>query len=364
MKYDNIVIVIPCLNPDEKFLGTLQELTTHGFQRIIVVNDGSSKEYDNIFCEAVEKYHVDLLKHCINLGQGRACKTAYNFYYENYRESSVGIVQCDADGQHHIEDIEECASLLVKHPEKFILGTRDFNNPIVPFRSRFGNKCTSAVFRFLYGLKISDTQSGLKGIPNFMIPTLLETPGERFEYATSVLLEIQKEWGDIYQYDIKTIYIEGNRSSHFKPLVDSYRIYKTILKYSIASLLAVCMDFLVFSLAVAVLGDSLQKYIYYASLAAGMTAGLFNFLINKKIVFGVSGNVRIQMIKYFFVNITRAVTSAFLIKQLLLVMNLNVVLLKVIVDTALFFVVYYVLHMWVFKRSEQEISNSTVKEGN
>lgn len=119
-----------------------------------------------------------------------------------------------------------------------------------------------------------------------------------------------------------------------------------------------------FSLAVAVLGDSLQKYIYYASLTAGMTAGLFNFLINKKIVFGVSGNVRIQMVKYFFVNITRAVTSAFLIKQLLLVMNLNVVLLKVIVDTALFFVVYYVLHMWVFKRSEQEISNSTVKEGN
>lgn len=195
MIFDNIVIVIPCLNPDEKFLRTLQELTTHGFHHIIVVNDGSSEGYDCIFKEAVEKYQVVLLKHCINLGQGRACKTAYNYYYENYRKSAIGIVQCDADGQHHIEDIENCALLLAKHPDKFILGTRDFDQKMVPFRSRFGNKCTSMVFRFLCGLKIEDTQSGLKGIPNIMIPALLETPGERFEYATSVLLKIHQNWG-------------------------------------------------------------------------------------------------------------------------------------------------------------------------
>lgn len=68
---------------------------------------------------------------------------------------------------------------LRQNPEKFILGVRDFSDKTIPFRSRFGNHCTTLVFRLFCGLDISDTQTGLKGIPVSFIPPLMETPGER-----------------------------------------------------------------------------------------------------------------------------------------------------------------------------------------
>lgn len=99
----------------------------------------------------------------------------------------------------------------------------------------------------------------------------------------------------------------------------------------------------------------MKEHIYFASLAAGITAGVFNFLINKKIVFNVKGNVLTQIVKYYSVNITRALLSAFVINQLSGILNINVILIKIMVDTILFFSVYYILHMWVFKKSNNEI---------
>ena len=44
----------------------------------------------------------------------------------------------------------------------------------VPARSSFGNKCTRQVFRYLLGLSVSDTQTGLRAIPAFFMEKLLE----------------------------------------------------------------------------------------------------------------------------------------------------------------------------------------------
>lgn len=123
-----------------------------------------------------------------------------------------------------MEDINRCAELLRRNPDKFILGIRDFLDKSIPFRSRFGNSCTSWVFKFFCGLDLKDTQTGLKGIPASFIPTLMETPGERFEYASSVLLKTKRQGVEILQFPIQTIYINGNETSHFNPLLDSVRI--------------------------------------------------------------------------------------------------------------------------------------------
>ena len=104
-------------------------------------------------------------------------------------------------------------------------------------------------------MDLKDTQTGLKGIPKSFIPKLLETPGERFEYASSCLLEIKKQGLEILQFPIKTIYINGNETSHFNPLLDSIRIYSLILKYLISSLSAFIVDIVAFSLFLAIFKD-------------------------------------------------------------------------------------------------------------
>lgn len=45
------------------------------------------------------------------------------------------------------------------------LGSRDFNKDNVPFKSSFGNKTTSLVYKLMFYDKINDTQTGLRAIP-------------------------------------------------------------------------------------------------------------------------------------------------------------------------------------------------------
>ena len=116
----------------------------------------------------------------------------------------------DSDGQHTPADILACMRRLWDNPESLILGCRDFDGPAVSARSSFGNKCTRQVFRYLLGLSVSDTQTGLRAIPAFFMEKLLEVKGERFEYETNMLIEAKNLNIRVLEVPVKTIYIEEN----------------------------------------------------------------------------------------------------------------------------------------------------------
>ncbi len=68
----------------------------------------------------------------------------------------------DGDNQHKAEDILNCCNKMIEYKDKVILGVRDFSGDDVPPKSKFGNNMTSFVFKFVCGLNISDTQTGLQ----------------------------------------------------------------------------------------------------------------------------------------------------------------------------------------------------------
>ena len=80
------------------------------------------------------------------------------------------------------------------------------SGPDVPPRSRFGNKSASLLFQVLAGLRISDTQTGLRAIPTRWLPDLVDLYGERFEYETNMLLEIPRLGIPLRERPIRTIY--------------------------------------------------------------------------------------------------------------------------------------------------------------
>ena len=179
--YDRICIIIPSLHPDDKLLALLKNLREGGFSRIILVDDGSGEKYRSYFRAGEEEYGCVVLRHHVNCGKGRALKTAFN-HYLNTMPDCVGVVTVDSDGQHRLDDIRKCADDMLEHPEALILGSRDFSQENVPTRSRFGNVMTRNVFRLLCGVKITDTQTGLRAMANPLIERFLTTKGERFEY--------------------------------------------------------------------------------------------------------------------------------------------------------------------------------------
>ena len=159
---NSVAIVIPALNPDNKMLNLIKGLKSHGFETIVLVDDGSKIENRIYFKRAKEEYHCRLIRHVVNFGKGMALKSAFNYILKELPEIQ-GVVTVDCDGQHTLSDTITCAKLTLEHPEKLILGCRQFSDKAIPFRSRFGNKFTCLTIRLLCGIHVSDTQTGLRG---------------------------------------------------------------------------------------------------------------------------------------------------------------------------------------------------------
>ncbi len=230
------------------------------------------------------------------------------------------------------------------------MGIRDFAGKAIPFRSRFGNQCTNFIFKVFCGLDVKDTQTGLKGIPTSFIPTLMETPGERFEYASSVLLETKKEGVEILQFPIKTIYINGNETSHFNPLLDSIRIYSLILKYLMSSLSSFIVDIVLYSIFISLLREAFEEYyIVIATYLAKIFACTYGYIINKRYVFQNRGKTSVATIKFFSLCIIQSTFSGFFTRGFVLISDWNEVLCKIVIDTVLFFVSFQLQNRWVFK---------------
>lgn len=226
MKY---VPVIPCYNPPEVFSNIILELYSMGVRDVIIIDDGSNNK--RIFSIANKKGYT-VIEHNTNKGKGEAIKSGIRYYRKHFIDKYKGIVMIDCDGQHRVWDMDKVGQEMI-HSDKFTMGVRNFNIDGVPFRNKIGNKITSLVFKWMFGVYIKDTQTGLRGVPNRLIDTVLKIDGERYEYEINMLIDIVKMKEEIKEVEIETVYDNNDkRYSYFNPFKDSYRIYKEMIKKS------------------------------------------------------------------------------------------------------------------------------------
>ena len=225
--FKHYAIVIPSLNPGEELADYVKSLRAIVNVPIVLVDDGSDLRRRKIFDECAKVAEaVTVLTHEVNRGKGRALKTAFAYLLETLPDIE-GCVTCDSDGQHAPEDVVRTISALKANQEALVLGCRTFDMSHVPWKSRFGNKCSRALFRLASGISVSDTQTGLRAIPASLMRELLNCPGERFEFETHMLLRLHGR--PVVQIPIQTLYINGNRETHFSPWRDSAKIMSIII---------------------------------------------------------------------------------------------------------------------------------------
>ncbi len=222
-------IVLPSLDPDYKFAGVVKGLVEDGFQHIVIVDDGSDEAHQHFFREA-EQYPVcTVIHHGVNKGKGRALKTAFA-HIRREMPTLKGAITIDGDGQHLLGDIIACGERMLAEENAVVLGCRDFDLPGVPPRSVAGNKTTSRLFRLLYGIRLSDTQTGLRAIPKTCLELFERVEGERFEYETNMLLAMKRAGIRFLEQPIATVYDEEDYSSHYNAVKDSWRIFRIMFK--------------------------------------------------------------------------------------------------------------------------------------
>ena len=225
---ERCVIILPSLNPDEKFDRVLDGLLEAGFQKILIVDDGSDAPHQKHFERAKTFPQCTVLRHPVNLGKGRALKDGFAAALARFPEAE-GVITIDGDGQHLTKDIIACGNRMLEEKTNVVLGCRNFDLPDVPARSVAGNKTTSRMFR-LYGIKLSDTQTGLRAIPRQYLQRFCGIAGERFEYETNMLLKM-KHWKiGFSEQPIETVYEDENAGSHYNAVKDSWRIFKIMFR--------------------------------------------------------------------------------------------------------------------------------------
>jgi len=275
-----VIVLIPAYEPDGRLLELLDALRTAAPDaHLLVVDDGSGPAYRPIFDGAAAR-GARVLAHPVNRGKGAALKTGFRFGTDTWPGEDV--VCADSDGQHDVGDILAVAAR-VHGGEDLVLGVRRFTGA-VPVRSRLGNAVTRVLFRMATGQDVPDTQTGLRGHAHALLPWLLALPGNRFEYELTVLLQAARTGRPIGQVEIATIYLEDNASSHFRPVIDSARIYAPLLTFLLSSFGAFLVDTVALLALQALTGSLLLSVV-----GARLVSSSVNFAVNRRYVFAATG---------------------------------------------------------------------------
>ncbi len=346
--FDKIAVIIPSLNPDDKLLAVVEGLAARGFSDLIIVNDGSTADKAHYFAALAALPGCTVLTHETNRGKGRALKTAFS-YILAHRPACAGVVTADGDNQHHPDDVAAVATALLSGGSALLLGVRDFSQPDVPVRSRLGNRLTSLVFWLLCRQKISDTQTGLRGIPCKMLPGLLTLAGERFDFETNMLLYLHKNRIPVHEVGIQTIYLEENASSHFHAFFDSLSIFRLVLAFAFSSVASAALDVGCYWLAVTLLKTLvLRERVLLATIISRGVSSVVNFSLNRRAVFGSDNALSHALPRYYLLCVCQFFCSWAGVWGLTLVIGGSSVLAKLIVDTLLFFISFNIQRRWVF----------------
>ncbi len=224
---ERIAVLIPAWQPDSRLLELVWALRRFPFAALLVVDDGSDPRVQSVF-EMLCRQGIPVIRHAVNLGKGRALKTGFNALLLDFPDID-GIVTADADGQHTAEDIVCVARALATVTDRPVLGSRALSGP-VPLRSRLGNVLMRTFFRALTGTRLQDTQSGLRGLPIPLLPELMTLPGERYDYEMAMLAHLCRSNATPLEVPVGTLYLDRNRSSHFRPVTDSVRVCVALMR--------------------------------------------------------------------------------------------------------------------------------------
>lgn len=345
-----MTVLIPAYEPDMRLIELVGRLIEHCDYRIVIVDDGSGETYRHIF-EQARNMGCTVLRHETNRGKGRALKTGFRYIIEDIDER-VGVVTADADGQHTVLDILRVAQEIVPAP-KIVLGARKFIGK-VPLRSAFGNIFTRVIFTAASGKNICDTQTGLRGIPVCLLPLMLKIEGERFEYEMEMLLEAAPSGYGFKQIPIETVYIAGNRSSHFHTFSDSIRVFIPFFKFCLSGITSAVVDYIMLFVFQWLIGSvfKLPASLFFGVVLARATSSGVNFTMNRSLVFNSKATKNKPAVKashYYILVVCLLMVNYIVLKFFTEALHIHLAISKIITELILFFFSYGIQRFILFK---------------
>jgi glycosyltransferase involved in cell wall biosynthesis len=220
-----LLIIVPAYNQEKVIEETLKQikkeikLIKNIKTDLLVVNDGSK---DNT--RVLSKKHANEVSHLVNMGSGAATRTGLKYAKRNNYKYAITI---DADGQHSPKDMLKIINHLIKTDNDLVIGSRLINSSGMPLNRILGNNILNFITRVLLGVRVTDSQSGLKGFSRKAIDTIeIKTNG--YEFCAEIIWKASKNNLIISEIPIKAIYTEYSKAKG-QSNINALRIIKSII---------------------------------------------------------------------------------------------------------------------------------------
>ncbi len=336
--------VIPSYNPDEQLIEIVKSIRNRDNSKIFVIDDGSNQESQHIFneLEELDAENIYLFKHATNMGKGAALKTIFNYILVNFPEIE-GVVTLDSDGQHSTDDCLSILEEVKKNDRTLVLGYRHFSKEI-PLKSYIGNNISRFIYKIILGKSFRDTQTGLRGLSRTFMKDCLTIKSNRFEFETEQLAKAVNNHLNIVEIPIETIYIENNKATSFRPLVDSFKIYFILFRYGLSSIVTAIVDFIVFSISLYFVTTILLANMLARTASIGVQFSLLNVF-----VFNTKSKITNLVLFASYVYIM-GIISAYAQISATEILSISPIVAKISIEGILFFVNFAFLRLYIFTK--------------
>jgi glycosyltransferase involved in cell wall biosynthesis len=184
-----VSFILPAYNESDYILSALERLESvarhNGFgYEVVVVDDGSSDDTRlKAWRYAIRNGHVRIVGHGRNVGKGVAIRTGFRSAYGDI------VVFADSDSDVDYEQVKYYVDAL--RFGDIVIGSKWHKDSVVevPVVRRFLSRAFNILVKLLTGVKVSDTQTGIKAIRSGEFKKLFERMCvKRFAFDVELLV--------------------------------------------------------------------------------------------------------------------------------------------------------------------------------
>lgn len=197
-------VIVPVFNEAE-VIGSVIEDLRREFAHVVCIDDGSSDGSASL----AESAGARVLRHPMNLGQGAALQTG--FEYVARQPGFTHVITFDADGQHLVSDAVEMLELAKRKRISVIFGSRFLDKRTKPgLKKRIVLKLAVLFTRAFTGLRLTDAHNGLRVLSAEALGFVrLEQNG--MSHATEIVHQIAQSKLAWKEYPVEVLYTEYSK---------------------------------------------------------------------------------------------------------------------------------------------------------
>ncbi len=197
-------VVIPLFNEAKVIGGVVTDLLA-SFSNVVCIDDGSSDGSGNI----AKQVGAHIVTHPINLGQGAALQTGFEYALER---GATFVVTFDADGQHRVVDAAAMLQRARVEELSVVYGSRFLDDRTKPgFLKKVVLKTAVWVTNLTTHTKLTDAHNGLRVI-KFDALRRIKLRQDRMAHGTEIVVQLGRTKLPWAEHPVEVIYSDYSRA--------------------------------------------------------------------------------------------------------------------------------------------------------